>query len=353
MFETNHRLIAGDARRLASVSDGAVDLVVTSPPYPMIAMWDELFARMSPASAAALADGDGAAAFELMHAELDKVWAELVRVLKPGGLACINVGDAVRSLAGGFALYPNHARILSAAAPLGFQSLPCLIWRKQTNAPNKFMGSGMLPAGAYATLEHEYILVLRKGGRRRFESAQDKRRRRESAFFWEERNRWFSDLWDFKGARQNLAGVRPRSAAFPFELPFRLIAMHSCLGDLVLDPFLGTGTTSAAAILLGRCSIGVEFEAEFIEEMLAAFPRLVDPLNEAARRRLEEHIEFVRRLAGEKARPKYTNRPHGLPVVTAQETDLRLYGLEAIEAADGQTLVARHRPLGEFKSTLF
>ena len=78
---------------------------------------------------------------------------------------------------------------------LGFQSIPLILWRKQTNAPNKFMGSGMLPAGAYVTLEHEYILVLRKGSKREFKKAEEKRNRHESAIFWEERNIWYSDIW--------------------------------------------------------------------------------------------------------------------------------------------------------------
>ncbi len=83
------------------------------------------------------------------------------------------------------------------------------------------MGSGMLPAGAYVTLEHEYVLIFRKGGKRTFPSQNQAERRRRSAFFWEERNRWFSDVWDFKGERQRLNGsdIDRRSAAFPFELP--------------------------------------------------------------------------------------------------------------------------------------
>ena len=76
---------------------------------------------------------------------------------------------------------------------LGFTALPCILWRKQTNAPNKLMGSGMLPAGAYVTLEYEYVLILRKGPKREFSRDEDKKRRLESVIFWEERNIWFSD----------------------------------------------------------------------------------------------------------------------------------------------------------------
>ena len=160
-------------------------------------------------------------------------------------------------------------RILTRCLSLGFDILPAVLWRKQTNAPNKFMGSGMLPAGAYVTLEHEFILIMRKGSKRRVESPREKRVRRESAFFWEERNRWFSDVWDFKGTRQALGhpDLRERSAAFPFELPFRLINMYSMRGDTVLDPFVGTGTTVLAAMAGGRHSIGVDID----ETLLAVF----------------------------------------------------------------------------------
>ena len=128
-------------------------------------------------------------------------------------------------------------------ARAGFTSLPDILWRKPTNAPNKFMGSGMLPAGAYVTYEHEYILIFRKGGKRAFDRPPRRRQlRRRSAYFWEERNVWFSDVWtdltgDAPGSRRR--ETRARSAAFPFELPYRLIQMFSVYGDTVLDPFAG------------------------------------------------------------------------------------------------------------------
>jgi len=163
MIETYHRIIHCDSRNLSFIESGSVDLVVTSPPYPMIEMWDETFAEMNPVIKRALAEEDGYKAFELMHLELDKVWSELYRVLRSGGIMCINIGDATRSLGKRFRLYPNGSRILSKLVILKFDVLPKILWRKSTNSPTKFMGSGMLPAGAYVTLEHEYILILRKG----------------------------------------------------------------------------------------------------------------------------------------------------------------------------------------------
>lgn len=163
-MKTTHKHYICNAAKMAALADRSVSLVVTSPPYPMIDMWDEIFSRQDEKIEKALKKSDGSLAFELMHKVLDRVWKEVFRVLSPGGFACINIGDATRTLGDNFALYPNHARILNAAQVLGFTALPCILWRKQTNAPNKFMGSGMLPAGAYVTLEHEYILILRKGG---------------------------------------------------------------------------------------------------------------------------------------------------------------------------------------------
>ena len=146
-METDHKLKIADARDLAWIEDDSVDLVVTSPPYPMIEMWDELFLRLQPDIGRALEAGDGQAGFQAMHAELDTVWKEMYRVLKKGGILCINIGDATRSLSRNFRLYPNHARVVSACTALGFQMLPAVLWRKQTNAPNKFMGSGTLRRG--------------------------------------------------------------------------------------------------------------------------------------------------------------------------------------------------------------
>jgi DNA modification methylase len=344
-MRTEHRLLIGDARQLGELPEASVQLVVTSPPYPMIAMWDEVFSAMDPAVAPLLEAGDGPAAFEAMHRCLDRVWAECFRVLSPGGFAAINIGDATRSIAGRFRLYPNHARILGAMAALGFDVLPDVLWRKPTNAPNKFMGSGMLPAGAYVTYEHEYVLILRKGDKRRFPSAEDKRARQRSAFFWEERNHWFSDLWtELRGTRQALGdkGDRERSAAFPFELPFRLIQMYSLYGDRVLDPFVGTGTTLAAAAVSGRSSVGVEISESFGPVVMAALEAALPQGVEIQGERLAAHRRFVRarRRAGKEI--KHHNGPHDLPVITGQERWLELLAPERWERPEPRRLLVEH-----------
>ncbi|MBM3277149.1 MAG: site-specific DNA-methyltransferase [Candidatus Handelsmanbacteria bacterium] len=331
-MQTTHQVFFGDARRLDHLADGSADLIVTSPPYPMIEMWDAAFAHLNPTIAGALEHGDGGRAFELMHMELDQVWRECFRVLRPGGLACINIGDTVRNIGDDFRMYSNHARLIQVMLATGFVQLPDILWRKPTNAPNKFMGSGMLPAGAYVTYEHEYILIFRKGEKRVFNTLEEKRLRRESAYFWEERNRWFSDMWtDLKGTGQGLAdrAGRDRSAAYPFELAYRLLCMHSVYGDRVLDPFLGTGTTMAAAIASGRHSVGVESDEDLggvIHETMNQALRLG---RQRAAARLAAHREFVAARCAEGKEMKHRNTTYGFPVVTAQETDLVLYAPES------------------------
>jgi DNA modification methylase len=324
---TTHRIAIGDARDLDAVPAKSVDLIVTSPPYPMIEMWDEVFARLNPEIGPALAAEDGRRAFELMHRELDRVWKQCFRVLKPGGFACINIGDATRTLGGDFQLYSNHAYILVAMMKLGFTPLPDILWRKPTNAPNKFMGSGMLPAGAYVTYEHEYVLILRKGSKREFLTPASKGLRERSAFFWEERNVWFSDVWlDLRGAGQEIVDpeTRERSGAFPLELPYRLIHMYSLQEDVVLDPFLGTGTTTLAAMLAGRSSIGVEVDGAFAAGLRGA-ARAVPELGAGkVRERLAAHEAFVRERSAAGKEPKHRSDPYGFPVVTKQERQLIL-----------------------------
>lgn len=246
------RLVVGDARAMREVEDGSAALVVTSPPYPMIAMWDALFAAQ------------GARSYEEMHGVLDGVWRECARALTDGGLACIVVGDALRTHGGRFRLFANHARVMQAFERLGFDALPYLLWKKPTNRPNAFLGSGFLPPNAYVTLDCEFVLIMRKGGLRKFE-AKD-RRRTASRYTKPERDLWFSQVWDMKGARQGRGAGARRSAAFPSEVPRRLIRMFSVEGDLVLDPFAGTGTTLAAAAALGRRAVGYEVDAALTGE---------------------------------------------------------------------------------------
>lgn len=336
-MKTIHQIFYRDARNLKNIPSESVDLVVTSPPYPMIGMWDDVFGSQNAEIEKALETGDGKLAHELMHKILDPVWDEMFRVLKDGRFACINIGDATRKVGGDFCLYPNHARILSYLLNIGFSALPDILWRKQTNAPNKFMGSGMLPAGAYVTLEHEYILILRKGPKREFKTECEKQNRRESALFWEERNIWYSDVWmDIKGTRQRLSDElsRLRSAAFPYDLAYRLVNMYSVKGDVILDPFLGTGTTIAAAMTSGRNSVGVEIDKSFQSTICPLARQIVDFSNDYLLDRLRRHFEFVEERIQTSGPLKYTNRYYRCPVVTSQEQSILLNGLNEVRESD-------------------
>ncbi|WP_435320258.1 DNA-methyltransferase [Haloarchaeobius sp. TZWSO28] len=345
-MESQHVCAVGDAREMTAVEDAAVDLVVTSPPYPMIELWDEAFADLNPTIGEALAAGDGDRAFDLMHDELAAVWDELDRVVRPGGIVCINVGDATRSIDGHFSQFPNHARIVEHMTDRGFRPLPDVLWRKPTNKASKFMGSGMLPTNAYVTLEHEYVLVFRKGdGTRQFEPGSE--RRYESAYFWEERNEWFSDVWtDIAGTVQTRHvddAIRNRSAAYPLAIPYRLVNMYSIYGDTVLDPFWGTGTTTLAAMLSGRDSIGYELDPG----VAGAFENRLDDLPERSEtvvdRRLDAHREFVEARRAEGDEPGYEAEHYDFPVVTKQEKTIRFYEVAGLtETADGYRVT--HEP---------
>lgn len=316
---------------MTAIKDESVQLIVTSPPYPMIEMWDELFTSFD-ASVSDLLRSNPLEAFERMHQTLDAVWQEAYRVLAPGGFCCVNIGDATRTLNGNFRLFSSHSRIIQHCTAIGFTNLPPIIWRKPTNAPTKFMGSGMLPAGAYITYEHEYILIFRKGGKREFNTPELKKLRNTSAYFWEERNIWFSDLWQFNGTKQAISQTyRTRSAAYPLELPFRLINMYSVYGDTILDPFMGTGTTSVAAIITGRNSIGYEIDKSFkflqnSEELL----EIVTLGNKTVENRIQQHLSFVQERLALGKDMKYSNEFYGFPVMTTQERQAKFLKIRDI-----------------------
>jgi len=334
-MKTHHRIFYSNAKHMTELQDQSIDLVVTSPPYPMIKLWDETFASMNPKIREQLEKGNGAKAFDLMHKELEKVWIEVIRVAKPGSFVCINIGDATRSIGEKFQLYPSHCKIIDFFTKNGFVMLPSIIWRKPTNAPTKFMGSGMLPAGAYVTLEHEYILIFKKKGKRAFTRAEEKTMRRESAFFWEERNKWFSDIWEFPGIRQQLDNkTRTRSAAFPFELAYRLINMYSIKGDYILDPFLGTGTTILASIVAARNSYGYELDHNFEAIIVNRIKEAKTFGNSVISDRLKKHENFVKKARKNRKTLKYHNEFYAFPVVTMQETKIKINVIQEIRELD-------------------
>ncbi|MCD8331153.1 MAG: site-specific DNA-methyltransferase [Oscillospiraceae bacterium] len=323
---TKHEIIIGNSSDMHSIPNQSVNLIVTSPPYPMIEMWDQTFGMQDSEITTALERHDGTTAFHKMHDVLNHTWKECDRVLCENGFVCINIGDATRTINGSFQLYSNHTKIIDAFLQMGYHVLPDIHWRKQSNSPNKFMGSGMYPAGAYVTYEHEYILIFRKGGKRLFTS-EGKSLRQKSAFFWEERNIWFSDLWEIKGTSQTIStaqAIQRRSAAFPFEIPYRLINMYSAEGDTVLDPFLGTGTTTLACIAANRNSYGVEIDPELVDYARNNIKVGSPGLNNIILNRLNQHRTFIESLPEEKKAKCYRNLPHDFLVKTRQEVAIEL-----------------------------
>jgi site-specific DNA-methyltransferase (cytosine-N4-specific) len=274
MRQTKHTIIFGNSQQMHEVADSAIHLMVTSPPYPMIKMWDTLFADVDPKLAKLwqllnddCSDGTITQIYQALHQNLAKVWTETYRVLVDGGIACINIGDATRKINGKFRLFPNHSKIIEHCEQIGFTTLPYILWKKPTNKPQykgkgAFLGSGFLPPNAYVTLDCEYILIFRKGKLRQFPSRDPNRY--DSAITKKQRDEWFSQIWNIKGTRQITNQLERRTAAFPNEIVNRLLKMFSVKGDTVLDPFLGSGTTTCIAIQAERNSIGYEKDQALI-----------------------------------------------------------------------------------------
>ena len=219
---------------MSEINDESIHLIVTSPPYPMISKWDNHY---------------GIVDFEIQHHRLLATWIECYRVLVNGGIACINIGDATRSIDGEFQCYPNYAQMIMMLKKLQFIPLIPILWKKISNRPNAFLGSGFLPPNGYISQDCEYIAILRKGTLRKFPPKDPIRY--ESAFTKEERDLWFQQIWNIPGAK----GAK-KDSSFPEEIPYRLIRMYSVISDTVLDPFAGTGTTGIVAERIKRNYIG-------------------------------------------------------------------------------------------------
>lgn len=234
------RIYFHDSADMHEIESSSAHLIVTSPPYPMIAKWDSLF---------------GTVDFKEQHHKLNSVWKECYRILVDGGIACINIGDATRTINKNFCCYPNFAKVTMDMMHLGFVPLIPILWKKISNRPNAFLGSGMIPPNGYISQDCEYIAIFRKGSLRKFPAKDENRY--NSSFTFEERNQWFQQIWEINGDRG-----ASKTSAFPEEIPYRLIRMFSCIGDTVVDPFTGTGTTMRVCDSLDRNFVGYELPNE-------------------------------------------------------------------------------------------
>ncbi|MCX5846689.1 MAG: site-specific DNA-methyltransferase [Deltaproteobacteria bacterium] len=251
MQSTLHRLINGDARELSFLKPESVHLVVTSPPYWNLKRYNE-----NPDQLGHVQD------YETFLSELEKVWRHIFRVLVPGGRMVCVVGDVcvARRNFGRHLVFPLHADISVICRRIGFDNLNPIIWHKIANASyevtngSKFLGKPYEP-NAIIKNDMEFILMQRKpGGYRKPTEAQ----RRASKLTKEEFARWFQQIWNITGA-----STKHHPAPFPLELATRLVRMFSFVGDTVLDPFCGTGTTMIAALRTSRNSIGIEIDPEY------------------------------------------------------------------------------------------
>ncbi len=251
---TEHRLYIGDSRSLDFVPDESVHLVVTSPPY-----WTLKEYLPHDAQLGAVED------YEDFLDQLDRVWAHCLRVLVPGGRLVVVVGDVClsRRQYGRHVVFPLHASIQERCRKLGFDNLAPIIWHKIANARlevengSSFLGKPYEPGGVIKN-DIEYVLFQRKSGGYRSPSLSA----RALSVIPEDRHReWFQQIWSGVTG----ASTRNHPAPYPVQLAERLVRMFSFVGDTVLDPFMGTGSTNLAAAMWGRDSIGVELHAEYFE----------------------------------------------------------------------------------------
>lgn len=252
---TEHMIWLGDARHAATIEDNSVHLVVTSPPYWILKEYPDTVGQLGNMSD-----------YEHFLAELDHVWQECFRVLVSGGrLVCV-VGDVClsrRKNRGRHTVVPLHAAIQERCRKIGFDNLAPIIWHKIANASYEVEnGSGFLgkPYEPNAVIKNdiEYILMERKPGGYRSPSVAA---RVLSVISADNHAKWFQQIWTGVTG----ASTRDHPAPYPLELAERLIRMFSFVGDTILDPFLGTGTTSVAAAKWGRNSIGFEIDRDYHE----------------------------------------------------------------------------------------
>ncbi|HLD26987.1 MAG TPA: DNA methyltransferase [Patescibacteria group bacterium] len=249
-MKTNHKIIRGDSRRMKELTDNSTHLVITSPPYWQLKDYgtDNQIGYHD--------------SYENYINNLNLVWQECYRVLENGCRLCINIGDQfARSVYyGRYKVIPIRTEIIKFCETVGFDYMGSVIWQKTTTMNTTggatIMGSFPYPRNGIIKLDYEFILIFKKNGE---PQKLNKELKELSKLTKEEWNLYFQGHWHFNGVRQN-----DHIAMFPEELPKRLIKMFSFVGDTILDPFMGSGTTALAARNLSRNSVGYEINKKFI-----------------------------------------------------------------------------------------
>lgn len=249
-MNTLHRHITGDSREMNLIDDKSIHLIITSPPYWQLKDYgteEQIGFNES---------------YENYINNMNLVWSECNRVLHDGCRLCINIGDQfARSVYyGRYKVIPIRTEIIKFCESLGMDYMGAIIWQKQTTmnttGGGAIMGSFPYPRNGILKIDYEFILIFKKQGNAPKPTQEQKKL---SVMTKEEWNTYFSSHWNFAGSRQD-----GHIAVFPEELPSRLIKMFSFVGETVLDPFIGSGTTALAARNLGRNSIGYEINPDFV-----------------------------------------------------------------------------------------
>ena len=249
-MKTNHKIIIGDSRNMAELQNKSVHLVITSPPYWQLKDYG---------TSDQIGFDDS---YEDYINNLNLVWKECFRVLNDGCRLCINIGDQfARSVYyGRYKIIPIRTEIIKFCETIGFDYMGAVIWQKTTTMNTTggatIMGSFPYPRNGIIKLDYEFILIFKKLGDAPIVSREIKEKSKMSKEEW---SQYFTGHWNFNGAKQD-----KHLAMFPEELPKRLIKMFSFVGDTVLDPFLGSGTTTLAAKNLDRNSVGFEINKKFL-----------------------------------------------------------------------------------------
>ncbi|MBI5096223.1 MAG: thermonuclease family protein [Nitrospirae bacterium] len=249
-MKTWHKLIIGDSRQMIEIPDESVHLVITSPPYWQLKDYG---------SSNQIGFNDS---YEEYINNLNLVWKECYRVLHKGCRLCVNIGDQfARSVYyGRYKVIPIRTEVIKFCETIGFDYIGAVIWQKVTTCNTTggatIMGSFPYPRNGILKIDYEFILIFKKYGDPPRVSKDIKE---QSKLTQEEWNQYFAGHWNFPGERQD-----KHLAMFPEELPRRLIKMFSFVGDTVLDPFLGSGTTSVASEKLNRNSVGYEINEDFL-----------------------------------------------------------------------------------------
>lgn len=249
-MKTKHKIIIGDSRWMKELPDESVHLIITSPPYWQLKDYG---------NGKQIGFNDS---YEDYINNLNLVWNECHRVLHPGCRLCINIGDQfARSVYyGRYKVIPIRTEIIKFCESAGFDYMGAIIWQKVTTCHTTggatVMGSYPYPRNGILKLDYEFILIFKKYGTSPKVSKEIKEQSRMTDEEW---NQYFTGHWNFPGEKQDR-----HLAMFPEELPRRLIKMFSFVGDTVLDPFLGSGTTCLAAKNLNRNSIGYEINEDYL-----------------------------------------------------------------------------------------